>query len=133
MLAAMRVAYERDIVHSGPTVRSIDFKGPEIHITFDNTGNGLKTKSPAGIVGGFAVAGDDRGFVWATAKISSPNTVIVTPPQGLIAVAVRYAWANNPVQANLINSEALPALPFRSESWPGPSHGVKYNYKDDRF
>ena len=33
-------------------------------------------------------------------------------------VALRYAWADNPV-VNLYSSAWLPVTPFRSDDWPG--------------
>ena len=32
-------------------------------------------------------------------------------------VAVRYAWRDAPVDADLANSAGLPASPFRSDAW----------------
>ena len=46
------------------------------------------------------------------------STIIVSSPSVQKPVAVRYAWANNPV-ANLYNKEGLPASPFRTDDWPG--------------
>jgi len=76
----------------------------------------LKT-SDGGVVKGFAIAGEDRRFVWADARIDG-DAVIVASPKVLKPVAVRYGWADNPI-ANLYNGAGLPASPFRTDDWPG--------------
>ena len=42
-------------------------------------------------------------------------------------VAVRYAWADNPEDANLYNKEDFPAGPFRTDHWKGITEGAKYS------
>ncbi len=64
----------------------------------------------------FAVAGKVKKFVWAKAKIKG-NKVIVWNPDVKNPAAVRYAWADNPEEANLYNKEGLPAAPFRTDNW----------------
>jgi sialate O-acetylesterase len=71
---------------------------------------------PGEILKGFAVAGEDRQFVWAGAKIEQ-DKIIVWSDQIQRLVAVRYAWADNPQGANLRNAEGLPASPFRTDGW----------------
>jgi len=61
-----------------------------------------------------AIAGADGSFVWADAKIQD-NTVVLSSPVVKDPVAVRYAWANNPI-CNLYNKEGLPASPFRTDA-----------------
>ena len=64
------------------------------------------------------VAGEDRRFVWADAEIRQDGTVAVWSDQVPEPVAVRYAWANNPV-CNMFSAAGLPLTPFRSDDWPG--------------
>ena len=64
----------------------------------------------------FAIAGEDQKFVWADAVIKG-NTVVVSSKDVPNPVAVRYAWADNPDDANLINKEGLLASPFRTDNW----------------
>lgn len=66
---------------------------------------------------GFAIAGEDRKFVWADATIVG-NTVLVSSPEVQHPVAVRFGWADYPV-VNLFNKEGLPVSPFRTDDWPG--------------
>jgi len=63
-----------------------------------------------------AIAGADKRFVWADAKIEG-DTIIVNSPQVQQPVAVRYAWADNPAGCNLYNHAGLPASPFRTDDW----------------
>ena len=65
---------------------------------------------------GFAVAGEDRRFVWADARIEG-DEVVVSSPRVPRPAAVRYAWADNP-ECNLFNADGLPAAPFRTDDWP---------------
>jgi sialate O-acetylesterase len=67
-------------------------------------------------LGGFAIAGADRRFVWADARIEN-GRVLVWSDRVPRPAAVRYAWANNPAGANLYNREGLPAAPFRTDAW----------------
>ena len=64
----------------------------------------------------FAIAGADKKFIWADAVIKN-NKVIVSSALIKKPVAVRYAWADSPVEANLYNKEGLPAAPFRTDDW----------------
>lgn len=87
-------------------------EGNKIVVTFTNTGSGLVAGS--GELKYFAIAGIDRRFVWAKAKIEN-NRVVVWSEEVPNPVAVRYAWADNPEGANLYNAEGLPASPFRTD------------------
>jgi sialate O-acetylesterase len=112
-LVAQKVAYgDRKVVHSGPMYRSAKFIGNRAVITFTNVGSGLRAKG--GDLRGVAVAGSDKRFVWAKAKIQN-NKVVVWSEKVPHPTAVRYAWADNPEGANLYNKEGLPASPFRTE------------------
>ncbi|MDT7893779.1 MAG: hypothetical protein LASZOEIN_002094 [Candidatus Fervidibacter sp.] len=114
-LAALAIAYGQKIVYSGPIYRSMRIEGNKIRIFFDHVGSGLVAKGEK--LTGFAIAGEDRKFVWANAKIEG-NTVVVWSEQVPKPVAVRYGWADNP-DCNLYNKEGLPASPFRTDDWPG--------------
>jgi len=116
-LQALHTSYNRDIVCAGPTFRTVAFNGNEATIAFDNIGGGLVTRDNEPLVG-FAIAGADRKFVWAQARIDG-DTVLVWNDAIGTPVAVRYAWGDNPA-CNLYNREGLPAMPFRTDDWqPG--------------
>lgn len=117
-LAAEKVAYnDKKVVYSGPVYQSSKVEDNKIILKFSNTGTGLIAKD-GGELKQFAIAGADKKFVWADAKIEG-NHIIVSSDAVTNPVAVRYAWANNPVEANFYNKEGLPASPFRTDSWPG--------------
>jgi sialate O-acetylesterase len=113
---ALALVYDRDISYSGPIFQSYEVKGSTIELSFDHVLDGLKT-SDGGTVKGFAMAGPDRKFVWASARIIGEK-VIVNSPLIKEPVAVRYGWASNP-ECNLINSAGLPASPFRTDQFKG--------------
>jgi sialate O-acetylesterase len=112
-LAAQKVAYADDkVVYSGPIYQSMRIEGNKIIITFTNTGSGLMARGEE--LKCFAIAGSDKRFVWAKAKIEN-DKVVVWSEMVSNPVAVRYAWADNPEGANLYNAEGLPASPFRTD------------------
>jgi sialate O-acetylesterase len=113
---ARTVVYGEKIPSTGPTYRSHALRGDTVVIELANVGRGLVARSPDGRIGGFALAGADREFVWADAKIVG-NRVHVWSARVARPVAVRYAWANNPDRANLYNRDSLPAVPFRTDRW----------------
>jgi len=121
-LGAQKLAYRKyDIAYSGPIYRDMKVEGNRVRIRFDHA-NGLKTKDGAAPKG-FAVAGDDKKFVWADAKIDG-NDVIVWSDQVKKPVAVRYGWADDPT-VSLYNAAGLPASPFRTDDWPMITAGKK--------
>ena len=115
-LWALAKTYGKELVYSGPLYKSMEVKNNQVVLHFDHIGSGLVAKGGEALKG-FAIAGADRKFVWADAKIEG-DTVVVSSDQVSEAVAVRYAWADNPV-CNLYNKEGLPASPFRTDQWPG--------------
>jgi sialate O-acetylesterase len=114
-LSALADTYGKEIEWSGPWYKSMEINGKVIRLSFDHTGSGLMAKGDK--LTGFAIAGADRKFVWADAVIEG-TTVLVSSSTVSAPVAVRYAWADNPV-CNLYNGENLPAIPFRTDEWPG--------------
>lgn len=116
-LAAWALArtYRQHVAPSGPLFDRFTIEGNKVRISFKHA-TGLKTRDD-GPVKGFAIAGPDRRFVWADARIDG-NTVVVSNPRIKKPVAVRYGWADNP-EVNLYNNAELPASPFRTDDWPG--------------
>ena len=114
-LWALAETYGRKIVYSGPLYRSMRQRGGKITLSFDHVGGGLAAKS-GGKLEGFAIAGADRRFVWADARIKG-KTVVVSSGKVLKPAAVRYAWASNP-KFSLVNKAGLVASPFRTDDWP---------------
>ncbi len=114
-LAALAVAYGRNVIASGPTYDRMEVRGDRIVLSFRDIGGGLVPHGET--LNGFAIAGNDKEFHWAKAEISG-NQVIVSSDLEPQPVAVRYDWAINPI-GNLYNREGLPANPFRTDDWPG--------------
>ena len=113
-LGARKVVYGEKLVYAGPVYKDMKVEGNKIIITFTETGRGLMAKG--GILKHFAIAGEDRQFVWADAVIRG-NKVIVSSKDVKQPVAGRYAWSDNPEDANLCNKEGLLASPFRTDHW----------------
>jgi sialate O-acetylesterase len=114
-LAARKIAFGEAIVASGPIYDSAQIEGQRIRIRFRETGGGLAiNQTDEDELMYFAIAGKDKKFVWAKAKIEG-NSVLVGSDEISEPMYVRYAWADNPEEANLINMEGLPASPFRTD------------------
>ena len=115
-----RLALARDygvkIAAQSPTYEAMEKHGNKIVLKFKEAGGGLKTADVAE-ARGFAIAGSDRHFVWATAKIVGPATIEVWSDNVSDPEAVRYAWADNPV-CNVYSAEGLPLTPFRTDDFP---------------
>ncbi len=121
--SAFHVAYGEANVFSGPTNTGMKVEGGQIRLSFANVGTGLMVgrklglapvqEVAGGVLTGFAIAGADRKYVWATATIDAQD-VVVSSPQVPAPVSVRHGWGNNP-PCNLYNREGLLASPFRTD------------------
>ncbi|ASV29571.1 sialate O-acetylesterase [Maribacter cobaltidurans] len=111
-LAALKLAYDENIVYSGPIYKDYEITNGKITISFDHIGSGLVSNDGKPL-SEFAIAGGDRNFVWAKARIVNDKIVVwndkIKDPK-----YVRYAWADNPDNPNLYNKEGLPASPFQT-------------------
>lgn len=112
-LLARKIAYDdKEVIASGQIYESMKIEDGKIILSFSNIGNGL-ISIDGNELKHFAIAGSDKKFVWANAKIID-NKVIVWNENIKNPAEVRYAWADNPEGANLYNREGLPASPFRA-------------------
>ncbi len=98
---------------SGPLPAGSRARGKDLVVSFDHAHGGLRAR---GTLDGFVVAGDDRVWHPARARIAA-NTVVVASPAVPHPVAVRYLWEANPTPT-LFNGAGLPATPFRTDEWP---------------
>lgn len=125
--AALKNEYGKtQLTISGPVFHEMKIEENKIKLIFDSVGSGLMTgkkegRSPAvedktAKLNRFAIAGEDKNWVWADAIIEG-DTVIVSSPKIKSPVAVRYAFSTNPTGANLYNRDGLPAAPFRTDNW----------------
>lgn len=111
---ALAHTYKTGVVAGGPVYTGMKKVGSSIIVSFDDLGSGLMIKGE-GPLKSFAIAGKDKSYVFATAKIVG-DTVVVSAPEITDPVSVRYAWANNPAGCNLYNKEGFPASPFRTDN-----------------
>lgn len=110
-LAARKLAYsEKNLLAFSPQAKSVKAKGKTLVVSFDHAGKGLQVKGDT--LQEIAIAGKDKVFVWAKAKVEG-NQLVVWSDEIEQPVWVRYAWADNPAKANLYNSADLPASPFQ--------------------
>ncbi len=120
-LAAAKVAYGENIVHSGPTYQSMQVEGGKVRILFSNLGTGTRPEGPRlvvkdkyGYARGFEIAGADGKFHWAQAR-QDGDSIVVYSEAIKEPIAVRYNWSNTP-DGNLYNGAGLPAVPFRTDT-----------------
>lgn len=122
---ALKKTYKIDMVSSGPLYKAVQFEADKATISFESTGTGLMLKDKYSYLKGFEIAGEDKVFYYAKAEIVG-NQVVVYHPKGQKPAAVRYAWADAPIDANLYNKEGFPACPFRTDQWKGVTEGAKF-------
>jgi sialate O-acetylesterase len=115
-LAARRVAYGESRVPASPVYTRVRFDGAAATVAFDAGGSALAVRGGGTRVHGFALAGADRVFHAAEADLVD-GRVVARSVAVKAPVAVRYGWSDNPADADLINTDQLPASPFRSDTW----------------
>lgn len=116
LLARSGTYGEKRIVAMGPLYDSYIIDNGKIIISFHPSKSKLTTSDRESLKG-FSIAGPDKKFYWAEAMIEG-DKIVVSAATVPFPVAVRYAWADNPI-CNLINEAGLPASPFRTDDWPG--------------
>ena len=111
---ALAKVFGRKIEYSGPVYESMTISGSAVQLSFSHLGGGLVARD--GPLKWFTIAGADRKFVAAEARIEG-DTIVVSNAQITMPLAVRYAWDNYPEGCNLYNAAGLPAAPFRTDTW----------------
>ena len=119
---ALANEYGYDVAFRSPTYESVEFKDGKAVVQFSNFGRRLDTFDVREPIG-FTITGDDQKFVHASAKIVGNDKIEVWSDDVAAPVAVRYAWADNPV-CNVQSPDGLPMTPFRTDEWPGVTAGV---------
>lgn len=132
---ALRDVFGQELEVSGPMFKELKIEGNKAQVSFDHVGAGLMAGKKSGLapvtevealnidggsapggLDGFAIAGTDQRWFWAKATIEG-DSIVLTSADVPAPVAVRYAWAGNPVRANLYNKDGLPGVPFRTDTW----------------
>jgi sialate O-acetylesterase len=97
-------------------------EGSRLRLTFDDAAGGLEAKG--GALAGFTVAGEDRQFYPAEARIEGTDAVVLWSDAVKAPRAARYGWEDSP-RCNLYNAAGLPAAPFRTDDWPSLTEGAR--------
>ncbi|MEI8380535.1 MAG: sialate O-acetylesterase [Planctomycetota bacterium] len=114
---ALAKDYGVKVSYHSPQYKSMEKAAGQIVLTFDHVDGGWRpfdVPEPRG----FAIAGADKKFVWASAKILPDGKIAVSSDKVPEPESVRYGWANNPV-VNMYSRAGLPLTPFRTDDWPG--------------
>lgn len=109
----------------GPRLAGHAVRGGEIELRFADTAGGLRTARAGEPLRGFLVAGADRRWVAAQARLDGDRIVLHSPAVPA-PVAARYAWVNNPSEANVVGGDGLPLPPLRTDDWPFESAARRY-------
>ncbi|MFG6468123.1 sialate O-acetylesterase [Pelomonas baiyunensis] len=122
---ALAQTYHQPVPFKGPTWKaSRTLPDGSIELTLADVAGGLATRGGGPLLG-FAVAGSDQRFAPARAEIVAPDRVRVWGAAGTPPVAVRYAWADSPLEANLTDGAGLPATPWRTDRWPLATRDIR--------
>lgn len=115
---------------SGPRLQGHAARGGELHLRFTATAGGLRTARAGEPLRGFYLAGADRRWVPAQARIDGDRIVLHSPAVPA-PVAARYAWVNNPSEANVVGGDGLPLPPLRTDDWPLQTAAQRYQAAGD--
>ena len=118
---ALAETYKKsDIACRSPLYKSLEKQGSKIVLSFDNVASNAGSWRPFDVAEprGFTIAGADKKFVVAKASILPDGRIEVSSEAVAEPVAVRYAWADNPV-CNMYSASGLPLTPFRTDDFPG--------------
>ena len=110
---------------SGPRLLGQKANGSEFQLRFGDTAGGLRTARAGEPLRGFYLAGADRRWVPAEARFEG-DAIVLRSPAVPAPVAARYAWVNNPSEANIVGGDGLPLPPLRTDDWPLESAGRRY-------
>jgi sialate O-acetylesterase len=108
-LAADKLLFKADNTSPGPMLCRHEKRGYQLYLYFENCGYGLTTTGDQAYV--TVIDGSEKtrlplnieGADFASLDLSN----LFAPEK------VLYAWADNPKDRQLLNSDGLPALPFR--------------------
>jgi sialate O-acetylesterase len=120
---ALKNVYGRRLTEA-PTLTSYKIEDGKLYLSFKDVGTGLKIKNGDKLEE-FVIAGSDRKWYWAEARIIGKDRIEVSSPTVPDPQAVRYAFNANPKNPNLTNDSGLPASPFRTDNWPDPTAGKR--------
>ena len=115
-LPARKIVYGENVVSGSPMYSTHTVEGNKMTISFKEVGKGLRVNNRYGYVNGFSIAGKDKKFYWAEAKLEN-GKVTVWNENVKEPMAVRYAWETNPFDVNLVSEDGLPVTPFRTDDW----------------
>lgn len=124
---ALHIAYGKKKKAYSPLWKDMKIQDNKAVLSFHHATKGLKKRPGTTTLQGFEIAGEDRRFVPAHAVIRRKK-VVVSAPEVSQPLAVRYGWCDDPKDANLCNGLGLPVVPFRTDTWPGKTDGVKYQF-----
>ena len=118
---ALAKQYNQPIEYQSPRYESMEKVGSGIVVKFAHRGKKWRPFDVNEPIG-FTIAGEDKKFSKADAKILEDGRVQVSSASVPNPVSVRYAWAQNPI-CNMFADNGLPLTPFRTDDWPGVTAG----------
>ncbi|MEQ1554816.1 MAG: sialate O-acetylesterase [Ferruginibacter sp.] len=123
---ALNNLYQKKMICTGPTYKTMEIKDNKIILSFDNIGSGLQTTDKYGYIKGFEIAGADNVFHFAQAFIKQ-NTIVLYSEKVINPIIANYGWMGDATECNLFNKEGFPAVPFRTMEIKNATEGEKYS------
>ncbi len=109
-----------------PLFASVNFNGGYATVSFNHAEKGLVALDKYGYIKGFEIAGADHKFYYAQATVTDGNKVKVWSPDVSQPVAVRYAWTDAPIEANLYSKDGMPVSAFRTDDLKAITAGKSF-------
>ena len=121
LLARRHVYGEKNLLADSPEYVGHEIRDGKVHIQLRHA-QGLTALGGMPIPG-FAIAGVDRCWQWATVELEG-ETIIVSHPAIASPAAVRYGWSDFPT-VTMVNAAGLPLDAFRTDDWPLVTAGIR--------
>ena len=112
--------YGMNFPYRSPELKGMEVVGAKVVITFDCFGSSLRPFDQDQVTG-FAVCGEDKVWHWAKGVVQGKDKIELSSDGVAAPIAVRYAWADNPV-CNLFSNDGLPVTPFRTDDFEMITH-----------
>lgn len=103
----------KGFAYQSPSYDSLQIKDNQLTLFFKNAPNGLTSYGKP--ISGFELAGADKIFYAATAKIVQ-GKIVLSAKEVAKPIAARYAFRNF-IAASLFSTEGFPISSFRTDQW----------------
>jgi len=118
-LAAEKLLFKNENSSPGPALRSFEKRQEKLSVFFNNCAQGLRAQEKP-----YVSVIDEKTQTRLPAEIEGPDSISIDLSAVKNAKKILYAWADNPRDRQLTNSDGLPMLPFKIELYKGEKKNV---------